>query len=490
LMPWQVSYLENLYGWQRSDDSRRYRTVFKSTAKKQGKSWTDSGEAGYQAFGLGDRGAHVVVVANDWKQAGIIFEGFARMVRSSPELAKHLEVIDSRKTIVWPEMDAKLEAISSDVPTKEGWNLSGVRYDELHAVDSRAMWDTLRYSGAAWPEPITVVSTTAGFYSDDSVCWELYKYACGVRDGAIEDDSFFPVIYEAPEAMAFDDPAAWRLANPSLGVTVTEAEMASACREAKNSPSLRATFERYRLNRWQQVASSWIDMPTWHENRGHDVHEASLVGRRCFGGLDLASVSDLTAWVLLFPCLTDPEAFDVLARLWVPEAQLTESRNANLYRQWVRSGHLTTTPGNVCDYAYVRAQILKDAQQFQIASFAVDRLFQAAQLSTELAEEGLPVVAMGQGFMSMAAPTVLFERKLLERRLHHGGNPALAWQAANVIVKRDPAGNLKIDKSRVQEKVDAIVAIVMALDQFNRYGSGPQPERSVYEDRGIITTGV
>jgi phage terminase large subunit-like protein len=260
-----------------------------------------------------------VVVAVDWKQTGIIFEGFVRMVRSSPELSKHLEVVESRKIVVWPEMDAKLEAISSEAPTKEGWNLSAVFY-ELHAVKNRAMWDVLRYAGVAWPEPLTMVSSTAGVVDETSVCWELYQYACKVRDGVIEDDSFYPLIFEAPAHLEIDDPEAWRAANPSLGVTIQESELAAACAEAKSSPSLRATFERRRLNRWGQQTSRVIELSEWDANDAHAVSKESLAGRHLFGGLDLAAVSDLNVLCWVTAVRTIPKPWTCLVTPGCPKA--------------------------------------------------------------------------------------------------------------------------------------------------------------------------
>jgi len=266
---------------------------------------------------------------------------------------------------------------------------------------------------------------------------------------------------------------------PALGSFVFEEAIEEEFRQAQELPGRQNVFRQLFLNQWTEQASRWIDMGVWGENAGHAIDQAALQGRPCWGGLDLASTSDLTALVWLFRCADDPDAIDVLCRLWVPEAQVKHGRNAQLYRQLIRSGHLTATPGNATDFGFVKKQILQDVATFQVQMLHVDRLFQAAQLSMELAEEGVPVVGMGQGFLSMAAPTVEFERRLLQRRLHHGDNPALAWQAANVVVRKDPAGNLKIDKSRSSEKVDALVAMVMALDAVMHT---PVRTPSVYED--------
>jgi phage terminase large subunit-like protein len=486
LLPWQRTYIEDTYGWQRNDGTRRFRTVYKSCGKKNGKSALDSGEAGYQAFGEGVRGAHVVTVAADWKQAGIIFEAFMRMVRSSQELSKHLEIIESRKTIVWPAMDAKLEAISSDAPTKEGWNLVGVRYDELHAVSNRSMWDVLRYSGAAWPEPLTIVSTTAGVVDETSVCYELYRYACQVRDGIVEDHSFYPLIFEAPPHLAIEDPDAWRAANPSLGVTLQETELAAACAEAKTSPARRTTFERRRLNRWVQQTSRVFELSDWDRNDAHAVTEESLAGRRLFGGLDLAAVSDLNALVWVSKCPNDPEAVDVFCRAWLPKAALEKSPNARLYEQWERAGVLTLTPGEVADYRWIVAAVLQDGERGVIDSCGADRLFQGLSVANELADEGVRVFPVGMGFASMAPLMRELQRLVSSKRLHHGHNPILRYCVTHLEAVIDPAGNMKPDRSNRHQKIDMVIALLLALDRYARMPPEQPPQRSKYEEEDLF----
>ena len=209
-----------------------------------------------------------------------------------------------------------------------------------------------------------------------------------------------------------------------------------------------------------------------------------LAGRPGYGGLDLSAVSDLTAWVVAFARSDGSGIMDLWCRFWCPEARLTDpgNRYAEQYQAWARAGVLTATPGNAIDYARVKADILQDASQFRIIDVNVDRLFNAYSLSMELQDEGLAVLGMGQGFISMAAPMKTFERLLLERKLNHGGNPVLRWMAGNVAVRQDPAGNLKPDKAESQGKIDGIVAAVMALDRWERNENGP----SKYETEDIL----
>jgi phage terminase large subunit-like protein len=475
LLRWQDRVIRQLFGWKRKDGTRRYRRAGIWVPKKNGKSTLAAGVILYLLVADDENGAEVYSAANDRGQASIIYHEAANMVRQSPHLARRVQAIDSRKTLAYPARYARYEALSADVPTKEGLNASGVVVDELHAQKSRAMWDTLIYAGAAREQPLHLSISTAGVRDTTSIGWEQYEYARKVATDQIDDWAFLSIIYEAGPHDEWTDPAIWKKANPSFGTTIQPHIFAEECREAEASPAKQNTFRRYRLNQWTAQAERALDLKLWDANNIHPIVLEVLAGRRCWGGLDLAAVSDLTAWVLLFPCDADPDALDVLARFWVPEAQLRTGRLRDLYQSWVDAGYLTVTPGEAVDYGQVRVDVLADAEGFDLKDLNVDRLFQGQQLAQELTEEGLTVLAIGQGFLSFAAPMVEFFRRLTARQLHHGGNPILRWMADNLVVKLDPAGNMKPDKQRSTEKIDGIVALVMALDRVTRQGGEKPP---------------
>ena len=310
--------------------------------------------------------------------------------------------------------------------------------------------------------------------------------------GAIQDDAWFAFIAELDEGDDWQDEATWAKANPNLGVSVKLDDLQRKAEKARQMPGALNGFLRLHLNQWTNQSDRWIDLDLWEANNLGPVTEDSLAGRPGYGGLDLSAVSDLTAWVVAFPRGLEsgesgqgPGVIDLWCRCWCPESRLTDAGNryAEQYQAWARAGFLTVTPGNAIDYQRVKADILDDASRFRVVDLNVDRLFQGYQLAQELADEGLTVVGMGQGFLSMAAPMKTIERLLLEHRLNHGGNPILRWMAGNVAVKQDPAGNLKPDKASSQGKIDGIVATVMALDRWERNENGP----SVYEERGLVT---
>lgn len=485
LQPWQEEeIIRPLFGTVTPEGYRQYRTAFIEVPRKNGKSELAAAIALYMLFADNEYGAEIYSAAADRDQASIVFNIAAQMVRQSPSLSKRCKIIDSQKRIVYYKTNSFYRAISADAYSKHGYNAHCVIYDELHAAPNRELWDVLATSMGARAQPLMLAITTAG-YDQNSICYEQYEYAKKVLDGTIEDPSFFAYIREADPEDDWKDPKTWEKANPNLGITVSKEFLEQECRKAQEIPAYQNTFKRLYLNVWTQQANRWIDLDLWDSNFKYEIAEEELAGRTCYGGLDLSSVSDITAWVLVFPKEDDPEEVEVLCRFWCPTARLHDSRNKyrDQYVKWAQEGWLTATPGEAVDYSFVKKQILEDAERFALVDFNVDRLFQGHQLSNELMEEGLTVVGMGQGFMSMSTPTKELERRLIARKINHGNNPVLRWMADNVAVKQDAAGNLKPDKASSQGKIDGIVALIMALDRCMRH---EKPERSVYEDRGIL----
>ncbi len=481
LEPWQwAEVIRPLYGWRLPDGRRRFRWGYFSTGKKNGKT---------ALFGVGlplyhlvaDREASPIVglVAADRWGAGLAFDDIAATVRSSPALARVLEVIDSRKTIACPSLNGRLEAFSSDVPAKEGISLSYLNYDELHAIADRAMFDTLRYAGAARAEPLFIITTTAGVVDESSVCLEQYRYAKGVHDGSIDDDSYFVFLAEAPASADWRASSTWRLANPNLGITLEEAEVAQQCKTAETSPAHESAFRRYRCNQWQQQLQRWLPLSTWDACAGHPIEPAAYAGVRACGGLDLAAVSDLSAAAWLLPCPHNPDAVDLVIRCWLPEAALATGRAKHLYEQWRRDGWLLTTPGQTTDYAFIVKQLLEDAAHFGCDSIGIDRLFQGLSVGQALSAEGLEVFPVGMGFLSMAPLVQELERLVLAGQLHHGGHPILRWCVDAVEMRTDPAGNRKPSRENATVKIDALVAVLLGLDRWLRRTRAPAAPRAI-----------
>jgi phage terminase large subunit-like protein len=409
------------------------------------------------------------------------------MVKASPSLSRMVKEWRSSNTLTVEATSSKFVPLGADADTMDGLNIHGALIDELHAHKTSAVVDVLETATGARRQPLIVEITTAG-YDRESICWQHHEYSRQVLERTVEDDSWFAFIACADEADAehWDEPAVWAKANPNLGVSVKQDDLQRKADKARHMPAAQNAFMRLHLDLWTQQADRWIDAELWDENNLGPVDETALGGRECYGGLDLSSVSDLTAWVLVFPRDEDTETVDILARFWCPESRITaeDNRYRDQYQAWKRDGYLAVTPGDAVDYAFVKKQVLEDASRFALQDMNVDRLFQGYQLSQELADEGITVFGMGQGFLSMAIPMKEFERRLLARKLNHGGNSILRWMAANVAVRQDPAGNLKPDKAASEGRIDGIVALVMALDRAmrNEAGGGESP----YESQGLM----
>ena len=339
------------------------------------------------------------------------------------------------------------------------------------------MWDTLRYAGASRRQPLHLSITTAGF-DRNSICWEQHDYAEQVLSGVTQDSAFFAFIAAAGPDEDWTDPAAWRKANPGFGVTVSEDQFAEDCREAQESPAKENSFRRYRLNQWVESETRWLSLEKWD---ACDGRIEDLVGKPCWAGLDLSSTTDLSAFVLVFPM---DDRYAVLPFFWVPEegARRRERRDRVPYQQWVKDGFIEATSGEVVDYDRIRAKINKLGESYHIRSIAIDR-WNATQLASQLASDGFEITAFGQGFASMTAPTKRLEQLILARQLAHAGNPVLRWMANNVSLETDAAENWKPSKTRSRERIDGIVALIMAISSATTQPAYP---RSIYEDPGNL----
>jgi phage terminase large subunit-like protein len=460
LLDWQwVDVISPLFGWKRADGTRRFRRGYIEVPKKNGKSCLFSGLSLYLLSADKEPGAEVYSAAVDRDQASIVFNEAANMVDASPHLSSRLKVVRSTKRIVFHRTRSFYRALSADVPAKEGLNAHAVLIDELHAQKTRELWDTLRYAGASRRQPLHLSITTAGF-DRHSICWEQHEYASHVLDGTIEDPSFFAFVRAADDDDDWTDPHIWEKANPSLGVTISREQFAEDCREAQESPAKENSFRRYRLNQWTEQDVRWLNMDRW-DACGSPVGD--LAGRECFAGLDLSSTTDVSALVLVFPDKTE-ERYDVLPFFWVPEegAKRREKRDRVPYTRWIRQGLIEATSGDVIDYDVIRRRINELNEQYDLREVAIDR-WNATQLATQLDGDGIEVVAFGQGYASMNWPCKKLDEVVLGKRLAHGGHPVLRWMASNVSLEQDAADNWKPSKKKSVERIDGIVALIMAL---------------------------
>ena len=483
LLPWQEQLIRDIFGIVKPDGNRQFRTAFVEICKKVGKSELAAAVALYLLYADNEPSAEVYGAAADRQQASIVFDVAKQMVEMSPALMKRSKLMGATKRIVNYSNAGYYQVLSAEVGGKHGFSVSGLVFDEIHTQPNRQLYDVLtKGSSDARQNPLHFIITTAG-NDRHSIAYELHTKAVDILEGRRVDPTFYPVVYGLKDDDDWEDEANWYKVNPSLGYTVDIERLRDAYREAKQNPADEVTFKWLRCNMWVSSTVAWI--PDAIYMRGNEpIDMDALAGRDCYAGLDLSSTGDITALVLIFPPRDEEEKYVLLPYFWIPEETIPRRVKANSvpYDIWENQGYIMSTEGNVIHYDFIEKFIMDLSEKYHILEIAVDR-WNATQMIQNLEGEGFTIVPFGQGFSSMSAPTKEFYRLLMEGRIIHGGNPVLRWMAGNVVIDTDPAGNIKVTKAKSKEKIDGIVAAIMALDRCIRQEG---QSGSVYDERGLL----
>lgn len=501
LEPWQADeIIRPLFGTLNEDGSRQYRTAYIEIPRKNGKSAIASGVANYLLYADGEAGAEIYGAAHTRDQASIVFNVARQMVEKTPTLLKRSRVLDSVKRIIVPGTDSFYRAIPAEDSASHGFNAHGIIFDELHTQKSRDLWDVLTTSTGARHQPLIFAITTAGF-DRNSICWEQHTYAISllklrgvipddwykdIPRAVVDDPTFFAYVKAIPEDWDWKDEANWHIANPALGTFRNIDEMRALAAKAKQLPSLQNTFRRLYLNQWTASETRWLDMSAWDHSAGH-VDAEALRGRTCYGGLDLSATTDLTAFVMDFPPDREDEGHKFLAHFWIPDEAIEdrEKRDRVPYRTWAKQGFVTLAKGATVDYDEIVSYIEAQAALYSLTEIQLDP-WGAFDLKNKLDKnDKLTVLELRQNMQNMSAPSKELERLLLARKLEHGGNPVLRWNADNVVVVEDENENIRPSKKRSLQRIDGITAMILALDRAQRHGSGG----SVYDKREVRSIG-
>ena len=474
LRPWQIRLLRKLFK-KRPDGLRQYRTCLLMLPRKNGKTELAAAIALYGLLADGEMGAEVYSAAADKDQAGLVFGVAAQMVRNSADLLTRCDLVDSTKRIVHRPSGSFYRAISAEAYSKHGFNASMVIYDELHAAPDRRLYDVLSTSMGARSQPLMLVISTAGF-DRHSILWELYAHAKKVAEHPAIDPTFLPILYEAPDDADWTSQRVWRKANPALGDFRSLEEMQIACRRAREIPAQENTFRRLYLNQWTEQASRWLQLPAWDAclARQDALGTTNGTRRTLYVGLDLSATQDLTSITGVLP---DETGFDVISRSFVPQERIRvrSLRDRVPYEEWARTGVITATPGETVGKEYIRQVLLEWASAFDLKIIAYDP-WNALDFVKQLEGDGFTLVPIRQTFAGLAAGTKSLQEAILSNRLRHDGDPVLRWCVSNVAVEQDAAGNLKPSKVKSTERIDAVVALIMAVDVLDRHARTPVPD--------------
>jgi len=489
LSPWQDALARMLFGW-RLDGKRLFRRALIWVARGNGKSEFAAGLLLLAWLFDGELGGEAYVIAADRNQAGIVFTMATRMVQLSPALAERIETF--KTSLYCPELLASVKPLSGQAEGKHGLSCSVLVGDEMHEWRDGDLYEFVKQSEIKREQPLEFLISTAG-QARKGYGWTLWEESLRIRDGTFDDPTTLVVIYAPAEHDDWREPSTWVKANPNLNVSVQMSDLERLFTRAQESPRLETNFKRYHLDMWVGQDLRWLDVAALRKGSGRPsiAQDApwrrfadEMRGRRCFGGLDLSSVSDLTCLLWLFPPDEEYRRWIVLPRFWVPtdNVERRARRDRVPYDIWSARGAIEPTTGNVVDYDPVIAAHHEGLELFDVQGVAYDPFNATATVNT-LVAEGMPMILMRQGVQSLSSASKQLERLILKGDIDTGGHPVMDWMIGNVAKYEDRHGNIKPDKERSSEKIDGVSALVNALalcdsDEID----GP----SVYEERGLM----
>lgn len=481
---WQSFIDAMLFGWKRADGTRRFRQAYIAVPRKNGKTTLLSGEGLKLLVADQEPGAEIYAFATTKDQGKLIFDEAVQMRNASPPLTQRVGLVKNNLHVL--STNSRFMPLSADDETHHGLNASAGLADELHVHPSRDLWDVIATSQAARRQPLMLGITTHG-WDRHSFCFAQYEYSRKILEGILQDDTFFAFVAMLDDGADWEDEREWAKCNPNFGKSVKVEYLREQALRAKNDPTALNAFLRLHLNVWTQQDERAILPHKWAACSGDAADPIEtrrrwieyLKGRTCFSGLDLSSKLDLTGDVLFFPKQPGLEKARVLPFFFVPKETIVErsKRDRVPYDLWADQGFIFPTPGNVVDYDFIRAQHLKLARDYRIQATAFDP-WNATQLVTQLQGDGLVMIEHQQGYRSMSDPTKALLAMVAAAEFEHGNNPVLTWNADNLVVTQDPAGNLKPDKSKARERIDGITALVMAkgiADANPQMGTAARP---------------
>lgn len=497
-MEWQIKVIIDIFATKHKDGEfkglRRYQTVLLFMAKKGGKSQLGALLTILYFFLDDEKAKECYSMASDLDQAKILHKAFTTMIKQEPELESMV------KTTIQPPRVSKYNgafideymAVSSTADSKDGLNVSMALVDEPHSYPNKALYQIITDGMAGRTQPLQIIMSTAGYDLQGFFYRDIYLYAKKLQQGIIKDDSFYFVLFE-PDEKDLEDPdywkkeEIWRKANPNYPVSPTASYMKNKVLQAEQSEQSRISFLTKHLNIFCDKVDIWIKNSIWNNNQSKIGFNKlkQLKNRRCYGGLDLSSSTDITALVLIFD--DGSGGFDVIPYFWIPKDNMFERvrRDKVPYFDWVKKGLIKTTEGNVVDYAYIEKTIKRVCEFFNVRMIAYDRWNSNDLIRRLTDDEVVELIQFGQGFSSMSTPTKQIEVLSLQGKLNHASNEVLNWMCSNVVLKKDPSDNWKIDKEKSSEKVDGMVALAMALGVALK-DIEEKPEINIYQERGLI----
>lgn len=459
LEPAQIFFVCQLFGFRTADGRRRFTTALFAVARKNAKSTLAAAILLYVYCTEPENGPQILSAATTGSQARIVWGVAKRMVEKTPHLAEAFTLEAFANAIARYEVGGTFKPINSKASTQDGLNPSALSFDELHAHKTSDLFNVLRSAAGARSNPLYLYTTTEG--NQTTGPWpEVRKFAFHVLNGIIDADHFLALYYAIDDDDDDFDEAKWVKANPLIGTSVTIALLREYAIEARHQPSQLSEFRTKRLNREAAGARGWIDLLKWKRCDG-EVDLQRMERLPCWAAFDLASTTDMCAWRFVW---LDDEQWYTWGRFWVPESATKQrsERGTIRYEPWVEQGFIQQTPGNVADYNFIKADILADYERFKPKKIGYDP-WNAQQMVNDFTDMKLPLVQFRQGPASYHPAMQTLERSYVATKFHHGGNPVLNWQAANLVARKDVNSNMAPNKERSVDKIDGMCALLMAI---------------------------
>ncbi|MCX5478462.1 terminase large subunit [Kaistia geumhonensis] len=480
LLPWQAAVVRLLVGWKAPTEIidpwtgaktfahvRVFKRLLLWIPRKNGKSeflaalallfFAIEGVAGGQGF----------VFARDEAQGRVVLRKMKAMIAGNPRLAEDAQPF--AKSIYLKPTASLFELLTGSEEGKHGKSPTVIAGDEMHEWRSREVETTLRQGTGTRLQPIELYASTAGKKTNPTGV-ALWEESLAILDGRIDDPATLVVVFAAGPEDDWRDEDAWRRANPSLGLSPTIAFLRREAALAIDNPRAEAHFRCYHLNQWVDGTVRWLSVKKWDacavDATSWKTAAQRLKGRTCWGAIDVSSTRDVTALIWLFPPEGDETKWQLACRFWVPELTLAERVKADRlpYDRWKAMGAMETTPGDYVDQNFVKAAVLEGFNDFDVLGVGYDP-WNATKLVADLETEGVEIdrlIEMRQGIATLGEPSKHFERLVYAELLDHGGHPVMRWMAGNAVVRFDENLNFAPAKKRSAEKIDGIVAGVMA----------------------------
>jgi phage terminase large subunit-like protein len=480
LSPWQVFIVVSLFGWvDRKTAKRRFREAYIEVPRKNGKSLL------FACIGLamllidGEHGAEVYSGATSEKQAWEIFRPALQIVRRCYDLQQTFGIVPTASALTLPKDGGRFVPVIGN--PGDGASPSAALIDEYHEHTTADLYETMITGMGAREQPLCGIITTSG--TDlGGPCRERHNHIVEVLEGRAKDDRTFGLIYTIDDGDDWTSEEAIRKANPNYGVSVFAGYLRDRQTQAMKNPSRQGVFKTKHLDIWVGAKANWLNMLDW-KRCGARLPLEQLRGRPCFLGLDLATRDDLAAMVAVWPAWHEDPLWHVHGWYYVPEDSIDETRSGNgkRYRDWVGQGVLTATPGNVIDYDCIMEDLRGVLKSHAPQQIGFDP-WQATHMASTMLAERAPMIEVRQTVAMLSEPMKETGSVIRQGKLAHGGCPILTWMAGNVIAKMDKKDNIYPDKERPPNKIDGIVALIIAM---NRALASPKARQSVYETRGL-----